>query len=138
MLSGVTHPWRRLRSLTHITLHWHDGGPAGITRFADNIISLRRGLSQAERRCTILHECVHVERGPVPRLLAGKEEVQVEKLTARLLLPDIRIVGEALAWSDQDLDEAAEELWVDQGTLVDRLTHLHPSERHWLTRRLAD
>jgi hypothetical protein len=45
--------------------------------------------------------------------------------------------GEALAWA-QDEHEAAEELGVDVGVLRDRLRWPHPSERHYLTRRLED
>lgn len=130
------HPWRWLRDLSHITLRWHDGGPAGLTRFAAGEVSLRRGMTQAERRSTICHELVHVERGPAVRGYAGREELEVSKEAARRLLPDIRWVGEALAWS-LDLDEAAEELWVDRGTLRVRLEHLHPAERAYLRRRLA-
>lgn len=56
---------------------------------------------------------------------------------ARWLLPDIVVVGDALAWATS-LDEAADELWVDRRTLQARLDHLHPSERHYLRRRLNE
>lgn len=131
------HPWRRLRDLTHITLLWHDDGMLGETDFQAGTISLRRGMDQAERRSTCMHEVLHVERGPVPMGLAAKEEHRVNKEAARLLLPDVRAVGEALAWA-RDLAEAAEELWVDEGTLEVRLAHLHPSERAYLKQRLED
>lgn len=137
-LAPVTiHPWRRLRELAHVTLLWHDGGPAGLTRFAEQTISLRRGMSYAERRTTVLHECLHIERGPALSTLAGREEQRVERETARLLMPDIRVVGEALAWA-HDVAEAADELAVDVRALLTRLTHLHPTERAYLTRRLED
>jgi hypothetical protein len=108
----MTHPWRRLRALSHINLLWHDGGPMGETDFVAGTISLRRGLNQAELRSTILHECLHVERGPVPM---------------------------ALAWAQGDVAAAAEELWVDEETLRDRLRFMtHPTERGYLARRLGD
>lgn len=131
------HPWRRLRALTHITLLWHDGGVAGETDFEAGTISLRRGMTHDERRSTILHECIHVERGPVLDTLVDREERRVEREAARTLLPDIRAVGEALAWG-RDLAEAAWELNVDTGTLHIRLTTLHPAERAYLKRRLED
>lgn len=109
----------------------------GRTTFGANLISLRRGMTQAERRCTLLHEMLHVERGPVTAGLAGREEQRVARETARLLLPDIRVVGEAMAWA-LDASEAADELWVDEGVLRTRLASLHPSERAYLTRRLAE
>lgn len=132
----MLHPWRRLRDLAHVRLLWHDDGPKGVTNFAAQTISLRRGMTQAERRSTVLHECLHVERGPVLSTLAAREELRVEKETARLLLPCIRTIGDALAWA-HDLREAADELWVDEQLLQCRLETLHPSERHYLRARLA-
>lgn len=131
----MLHPWRRLRDLAHVTLLWHDEGPKGVTNFGEATISLRRGMTQAERRSTVLHECLHVERGPALSTLAAREELRVEKETARLLLPDMHAVADALAWA-HDLAEAAEELWVDEQLLRCRLAHLHPSERAYLKRRL--
>lgn len=130
------HPWRRLRDLAHVTLLWHDGGPKGETDFSAATISLRRGMTQAERRSTVLHECLHVERGPVLSTLAAREELRVERETARLLLPDVRAIGDALAWA-HTLEEAADELWVDVQLLRCRLENLHPSELHYLRTRLA-
>ncbi len=136
-MTRAIHPWRLLRSLTHVTLVWHDGGPMGTTTFATNTISLRRGMTQAQRRCTILHELIHVDRGPVTVGLVAREEQRVRRETARLLLPDIKVVGESLAWA-QTLEEAADDLWVDVGVLTTRLRNLHPAERGYLVDRLAE
>lgn len=134
----MSHPWRRLRALDHISLLWHDGGPMGETDFVAGTISLRRDLTQAELRSTLLHECLHIERGPVPMGLAPKEEQQVRKLAAQQLLPHVARIAEALAWAQGDLAAAAEELWVDEATLRDRLRFMtHPAERQYLARRLA-
>jgi hypothetical protein len=56
-------PWRHLGSLEGVTLSYHDEGPMGLTRFADRRVSLRRGLSPAQRRSTLAHELAHVEAG---------------------------------------------------------------------------
>lgn len=137
----VIHPWRRLRSLTEWTLCWHhpdDDDRMGVTRFAAKEISLRNDLSWAERRGTVLHECLHAERGPtLLGVLADREEERVRRETARLLIPDVRALGEALAWA-LSIEEAADELHVDVGVLHDRLRNLHPVERGYLTARLAD
>ena len=133
----IPHPWRRLREAAHVTLAWHDGGPMGRTHFASATISLRRGLSWAERRCTVAHELLHVERGPVPLTLAGREEERVRRETARVMLPDVKAVGEALAWAHSEA-EAADELGVDVAVLRYRLRHLHPAERGYLAARLAE
>lgn len=138
MMNRGIHPWRRLRALgDQVELLWHDGGLMGETDFDDGTISIRRGMTQAERRSTCMHEVLHVERGPVPMGLVDREEYRVRKESARLLLPNIKVVGEAIAWA-YDLDEAAEELWVDVGTLRVRLDHLHPAERAYLKRRLEE
>lgn len=138
-MSWGIHPWRRLRALAHITLVWHDDGPMGETDFEAGVISLRRGMSQAERRSTILHECLHVERGPVPMGLADKEEERVCRHTAQELLPDVRAIADALAWARWNLVEAAEELWVDVDTLACRLaTMTHPAERAYMRQRFEE
>lgn len=135
----MIHPWRRLRALTQFKLEWHDGGLMGDTDFTGSTISLRRGMTQAQRRSTILHECLHAERGPVPMGLAAREELRVRKHTAELLLPNVREIADAMAWAQGDIGAAADELWVDVGILRDRLRFMtHPSERAYLARRFAD
>lgn len=137
----VIHPWRRLRELTDWTLRWHEPGDdrrMGYTKHSTRIISLRSDLTWAERRSTVLHECLHAERGPSNSgVLHEREELRVRRETARLLLDDIKAVGEALAWA-LSTEEAADELHVDVGVLRDRLRWLHPAERHYLRRRLEE
>lgn len=137
-LRQMIHPWRRLRALAHVTLKWHDHAPDGVTDFEAGVVSLRRGMDQARRRSTLMHELLHVERGPVPMGLAAREELRVWKEAARLLLPDVEAIGDALAWAHGDLAAAADELWVDVPTLRMRLKYLHPVERGWLRKRLED
>lgn len=133
------HPWRRLRALSHIELLWHDGGPMGETDFEAKTISLRRGMTWEERRSTVLHECLHVERGPVPMGLARREELLVEKATARLLLPSVKAIGDAYAWSQGDDYGAAAELGVDVGILWTRMKYMtHPAERAYLAKRFDE
>lgn len=91
-------------------------------------------LLQAERRSALTHELGHIERGPFPGWATDREERAVDAAAARQLI-DIRALGDALVWS-QDPHEVAEELWVDVPTLEARIAHLHPSERHYLRRRL--
>lgn len=135
MTLGPFNPWRRLRSLTHVELRWHDGGPMGFTDHAEQTISLRRGMTFEERRCTVDHECEHVENGPQPYGLRAKEEEQVRRNTALRMIPDIRPVGDAIAWALSEA-EAAEELGVDVYVLRYRLKHMSPMERAWLRHRL--
>lgn len=135
----MINPWRRLRALTEFTLVWHDGGDMGETDHIERTISIRRGLSWEERRCTLMHETLHAERGPVPAGLHEKEEFQVQKLTARRLLPSVRAIGDAYAWAQGDDEAAAKELGVDVDVLVTRMKNMtHPAERAYMARRFAE
>ena len=97
---------------------------------------MRPGMLQRQRRSAIAHEVVHVERGPVPDddRLAAREEAAVSSEAARRLI-SVHALGEALAWARSE-HELAEELHVDIQTVRVRLSRLHPSERHYLRRRL--
>lgn len=136
----MIHPWRRLRALHGWELRWHqpeDDPDPGFTLFDEQVISLRANLTWEERRCTVLHECLHAERGPtLVGVLAEREELRVRREAARLLLPSVQQVGEALAWA-ASAEEAAAELMVDADVLRDRLRWLLPAERRYLTQRLA-
>lgn len=133
---AMYHPWRALRDLTDWTLHWRPmHGRLGLTNWGDRTITLHPDQDQAQRRSTLAHELQHVARGPVPAFYCPREERAVDEAAARLLI-GIRELGEALAWS-HDLSEIAAELWVDEEMVRSRLAHLHPAELHYLRRRLA-
>lgn len=134
------HPWRTFRDLTEWTLRWEPlaEGVWGETCFDSQTVTLTLGMNQAERRCTIAHETEHILRGPPPAGLEAWEDELVDRRVSRLLLPDTRDVGEALAWSRGGIHEAAHELWVDEFILQSRLRYLLPSERDLLQRRLSD
>ncbi|WP_210650792.1 hypothetical protein [Nocardioides sp. SYSU D00065] len=131
----MIHPWRLLHEAEHVLLDWHDGGPMGRAHYATDTISLRRGMSWAPRRCTVVHELLHLRRGVPAHGWTAQDEQRVRRDSARMLLPDIHTIGEALAWA-LDEHEAADELGVDVPTLTNRLQHLHPSERGYLKMRL--
>lgn len=134
------HPWRVFRSLVGWRLHWSHDLPEdqmGEVDFNAQTVTLAHGLTQAERRCTIAHETQHIIRGPVLEHLQDREEIAADRLAARLLMPDVRVIGEAMAWA-HNLSEAADELWVDEPMLRARLGGLHPSERGYLRSRLAE
>lgn len=130
-------PWVLLTASPDVALVWHDGDDMGYADHDTGTISLRRGMTRAQRRCTVLHEWLHLRRGPTISTLVDRDEWSVRRETARLLLPNVRTLGNALAWAMTPA-EAADELDVDLGVLRDRIRFLHPAERHYLTRRLAD
>lgn len=133
------HPWRELRKLEDWTLEHAvlaDGHRADIC-WPSRTITLSRDLTQAERRSSLTHELIHVERGPYPGFLAAREEAEVCNEAAFRLI-DIDDLGEALVWSDHP-PTVAELLWVDVPTLLCRLRMIHHgAERGYIGRRLAD
>lgn len=130
------HPWRTLRDYTHLRLAFADLGDEGPLGQTDGTtITLTTGLLQVERRCVLLHELVHVERG-IPHSDDPREEEAVEQEVAHRLIPLDRLV-DALRWS-RTYEEAAQELWVMPHLVVVRIAHLHPSERAALHRALDE
>lgn len=95
-------------------------------------ITYARDMLQRERRTVLAHELIHLERGAT--VCDAREEAAVEQEAARRLIP-IDELASALAWT-RNVDELAEELWVDAALVRCRMAHLHPSERHYLRRRL--
>ena len=131
-------PWRALRELTDVILHWHPDLPHPL-RGASNgeRIWLSSDMTQVERRCVLAHELEHVRRRH-SGCQNDAVERQVQAATARYLLPDAHLVAEALAWARCHLEEAADVLWVTPRVLGHRLDprHLHPAERALIKRRL--
>lgn len=138
-VADMYHPWRHFRAMARWTLQQADlpTGRAGVTNWPTGTVTLDRRLSQVQRRCTIAHEIVHIERGPVPAdtRLVAREEMAVEQEVVRRLIP-LEDLGEALAWA-RSKAEAADVLWVTEDVLQVRLDHLHPAERAHLKRRLT-
>lgn len=120
------HPWRELRHLAHLTVEYAElaVGVWGFTR--GNHITLDASMLQDERRCTLEHELEHHRRGHVG-CQPPAVEAEVHQAVARRLIPFDSLLEE-LRWA-RNVHELAEELWVDENTLMTRLAHLHPSER---------
>lgn len=129
---------RRIEQLPYeLEIRRHDGGKMGRALHGAGAVTVRNGLSWYSFCCTVLHEVLHLLNGPQPHGLRAKEEEWVRRQTAREMIPDIRHLGEVLAWASTQA-EAADELGVDVYVLRKRLKTLHPSERGYLERRLAD
>lgn len=128
---------RRLEQVPHVEIRRHDGGKMGRALHAAQAVSIRNDLGWYSFCCTVLHEVLHLINGPQPRGLRAKEEEWVRRQTAREMIPDVRELGEVLAWAHTPM-EAAHELGVDIYVLRKRIRTLHPSERAYLERRLAE
>jgi len=126
----VFHPWRKLRSKTTVDLRWSRmPGLLGATDGA-SVIVLHPDQSQAQRRCTLAHELAHIELGHVHG--ASPAEESAARLLAARWLIEMPALLAALAWAE-DLREVADELWVDEDTLMARLDGLTSSERDEIT-----
>lgn len=131
-------PWRHIGdSYPHIIVDTWRELPDRIWGLqAGNHIWLCRRLDQARRRCTLAHEIIHLERGPVPTDPAGlaREERVVARLAAQRLITTDELVA-ALAWT-RDPHQLADALWVDLPTLYARMAALDPVEVADLEHRL--
>ncbi len=133
---GTPDPWAELARHPHIDLVWATL-PRGVRGLTDGVatIWLDHALTQRERRCTLAHELIHVQRGhhgPQPPTI----EARVRDETARWLLPNLTQISHTLT-AATSLDDAAQELWVTQDVLEDRLTNLNHHERHHITTLLG-
>jgi hypothetical protein len=134
------HPWRRFSELSDWALQWVELPPGvmGLTCHRTRTVTLALGMSQAERRCTIAHETEHIVRGPVAPHEAGPEELAIDRRVAKLLMPSLDQVADAMARAGGHLETAADELWVDDYLLQVRLGWLTDRERVYVERRLAE
>lgn len=128
------HPWRALRAVD-VDVRWSPmPGRLGSWSLRERRITMDPRQSQAQKRCTITHELVRVERGhdgPQPPAV----DLAVRKEAAKRLI-SIYALADAIVWTE-NRDELAYELWVDRATVDARLDHLHPAEAGYLRRRLA-
>ncbi|MCV7222966.1 ImmA/IrrE family metallo-endopeptidase [Mycolicibacterium elephantis] len=94
-------------------------------------IWLCRKLNQAERRSTLAHEIVHIERGPVPSdpAMAAAEERVVDEIASRRLIRTEDLGRIAARYARQASRAWARHLWVDVPMLHARLTTLDAVER---------
>lgn len=89
-------PWNELAGLD-VDVEWRAPLPSSVDGLSEpdewgGWISLRRGLTQVERRCALGHELVHVERGggsehPDP-VVRRREERAVDRIVADRLVPE--------------------------------------------------
>lgn len=135
-------PWLDLRQNwpnTRVVIESMTGDLLGEVREGGRVIALRAGTSAAQRRCTLTHELVHLERGILecgPWL--QREELWVHSTAASRLVPlgfliaAVRDLGDA-----QDSATLAQYLDVDGDTLAVRLARMTSVERRKLHRALA-
>lgn len=130
------HPWRSFRDhFPDWTLVWAPmAGDLGLTTWRDKTVTLDPHQDQAQRRSTLAHELVHLERGPFAEGCREREERTVDDVAARRLITLDQLAG-ALVWA-YDVVELARELWVDVEIVRVRMANLTEDEGRELERRL--
>lgn len=122
-------PWAILATQAHLRLRI-EPLPDGYRGLTDGqTIWLSDRLSQRERRCTLMHELIHVERGHRGHQPAAVER-SVREATARAMLPSLDAIRDAIAAHHPA--EVADALWVTDDLLHTRLAALTPADRHYL------
>lgn len=131
-------PWHEVSRFAGLTVVEAPLPPRlrGLIDFENNTITLSSDLLPVEQRCTLAHELVHAERGPVLMRHTAREEAAVSAIAARRLIP-LDELTEALRWSD-DAALLAHDLGVDARTVRIRLRTLTDAERGSIRRRLGD
>lgn len=123
------HPWRTLHELyTDITVH-HLPLPAGHMGATNgHAIVLDSRLTQAERRSTLTHELIHLERQGCEHPGMVCEERIVDRAAARRLVP-LDLIVDAFRWHPHPcLADLADHWWVDEQTALCRMETLDPVE----------
>lgn len=139
---GRYDPWRDVRLNwpgVRVVIERMTGDLLGEVRDGGAVIALRAGTSAAQRRCTLAHEIVHLERGLHDcGQWAYREEIAVHLTAARRLITAADLVAaiRELGGAD-DRGALAHALEVDTETLTMRLGTLDRDERRAVRRALA-
>lgn len=123
-------PWRHLQQVwpeIQVVVEPMHGRLLGWIRYP--VIGLRAGMSGAQRRCTLAHEIVHLERGITDcGRWAAHEERHVHAVAARRLIRFSDLARAVSEFGPADHRMLAHALDVDRETLQVRLGQLTEAE----------
>ena len=133
-------PWAELAATPDLVLEWEPmHGRVGEYVHAHRLIRLDPRMPRRQARAVLCHELRHAEFGHTSTTCGRvnlRQEQYADQEAARLLI-DVRDLADAMVLHGQHISATAVELRVSDRLLRVRLHRLHPSERHYLTRRLA-
>lgn len=135
-------PWAELTSLSHLELRREPPARGRLGEYLHhlNLIRLHPDLPRRQARAVLCHELRHHEFSDVGTL-CGKtkafQERRADGAAARLLV-DIRDLADAMVIHERHASAVAVELRVSLDVVQTRVDRLHPSERAYLKRRLAE
>lgn len=133
------HPFRELRDTSSLLMFMSDELPSGNAWWspAYDVVYLRKGILQVERRCSLAHELGHRALGhsgqcrhPDAARIGVRQERDADVWAATRLI-ELEDLADALCWTSCP-DQAAEELWVTRRLLEVRLALMPVSERRRL------
>lgn len=129
---GRYDPWHDLSvnwPEVEVVLEPMAGTLLGVLRYP--VIALRSGTSAAQRRCTLAHELVHLERGvrDCGRWAAREELLVHREVARRLVTPEALAAAVRALGGAEDVAALAPALDVDRQTLGLRLELLTSTER---------
>lgn len=104
--------------------------------WAEQAVDLDPDQDQPQERCTVTHEVVHLELGPISVGWEDWEERLVDRLAAERLISLDDLV-DAMVWA-YDVEELAVVLWVDEQTARTRLANLTEAEGRAIQARLDE
>lgn len=132
-------PWTDLARFRGVSVRYSrdlslNGTPcAGAVSFTRRVIRLDAYLDQASARCTLAHELVHLERGPVRLDDVQLEEALVDLVAASRL---VRVDDLRRLEDDVEDDELATEFGIDPA-MADAARALLAAAQQLLTMRVA-
>jgi hypothetical protein len=106
----------------------------GATDATRRVIYMLPGLLQVQRRTVLDHELEHAEAGDVG-CQHPTRELAIAKASARRMIP-IKQLLTAAAWA-HNIEELADECWVDVDLMRFRIQNLHPAEERALRQVIA-
>lgn len=141
-MTGTYSPWAELAEHPWLTLEWRilRRGRVGQYLHETKTITLDPRMPRRQARSVLAHELEHAFAGDACTPLVHvnlRQEQRADTNAARKLIV-LEDLAEALTIHDHHVSAAAVELRVSDAMLKVRLRNLHPSERHWLTRRLGE
>ena len=140
-MSSAYSPWADLAARPDLTLVWQPMvGRVGEYVHALRLIRLDPRMPRRQARAVLAHELRHADAADTLTQCAHvnlRQEQRADRTAARLLI-DVHQLADAMVLHDRRHSAVAVELHVSDRLLGVRLDHLHPSERAFLTRRLAD
>lgn len=123
-------------TIHHVPAHQLPPDTLAVVHYREKRVDVLAGQPTRQRLCTLAHEYVHIQRGPVPGWLTPREERTVDQIAARLLISDDAL-ADALTWC-RDEHELADMLHVDVPTMIARLEGLSDAETREVNRRLDE